>query len=251
MAIDLNTCTGCNACVVACYAENNVPTVGEEMCAKGREMSWIRVERYRGAFLPMLCQQCDEAPCESVCPVTATYHNPEGLNAQVYNRCIGTRFCSNNCPYKVRRFNFQQPQWPSPLDEQLNPDVTVRSAGVMEKCTFCVQRVQEAKIAAKVHAKDSSDVRIPTDSFTVACAQVCSAGAIKFGNKADPKSAVNQDIENGRTYRLLDYLGVKPRVHYMARVMNPNHAMPDAPKDEIHELKVASAKEGAQEKGAK
>lgn len=288
MSIDLSTCTGCSACMVACQAENNIPVVGKEQVIEGRELHWIRMDRYfvsvmngksdeskkididepRMVMQPMPCQHCESAPCETVCPVNATVHSDDGINVMAYNRCIGTRYCANNCPFKVRRFNFfdfnmrQKENYFVPnlwnekgmaetLQLSKNPNVTVRMRGVMEKCTFCVQRVQEAKIAAKVHAKDSSNVLIPTDSFTVACAQVCSAGAIKFGNKADPKSAVNQDIENGRTYRLLDYLGIKPRVHYMARVMNPNHAMPDAPKDEIHELKIASAKEGAQEKGAK
>src|SRR5512142_1253880 len=147
LVVDQDRCTGCQACVVACHAENNIPVAGEQQAAYGRWMHWIIIERYwegeypnvKARFMPVMCQQCTDAPCEPVCPVFATYHNPEGLNAQVYVRCIGTRFCSNNCPYKVRRFNFAAPAWPSRLELQLNPDVTVRSAGVMEKCTFCVQ----------------------------------------------------------------------------------------------------------------
>ncbi len=270
MTIDLSTCTGCSACMVACQAENNIPVVGKEQVIEGRELHWIRMDRYfvsamnarenkaidiedaRMVMQPMPCQHCENAPCETVCPVNATVHSEDGINVMAYNRCIGTRYCANNCPFKVRRFNFfdfnerQKEKYFVPnlwnekgmaetLKLSKNPNVTVRMRGVMEKCTFCVQRVQEAKIAAKVHAKDSSDVKVPTDSFQVACQQVCSTGAIKFGNKNDAKSAVYKEIyQNGRTYRLLDYLGVKARVHYLARVMNPNPAMPDAPKDEVH-----------------
>ena len=221
MAIDLNTCTGCSACVAACYSENNVPVVGPAACADGREMSWIRIERYDrrrdanfgAVFLPMLCQQCDEAPCEPVCPVYATYHNPEGLNAQVYVRCIGTRFCSNNCPYKVRRFNWTAPSWPSPLNWQLNPDVTVRSAGVMEKCTFCVQRIQRGKdnAAAESRALEDGDI-VP------ACAQTCPAGAIVFGDLNDPQSRVSRLSANGRAYHVLEELNTRPAVTYLRRV---------------------------------
>jgi anaerobic selenocysteine-containing dehydrogenase/Fe-S-cluster-containing dehydrogenase component len=226
MAIDLNACTGCSACVVACYAENNVPVVGPEACAIGREMSWIRIERRDApsisraglrrpgsVFLPMLCQQCDEAPCEAVCPVYATYHNPEGLNAQVYVRCIGTRFCSNNCPYKVRRFNFARPSWPSPLVLQLNPDVTARSAGVMEKCTFCVQRIQAAK---NVTAREGRSLR--DGDVVPACAQTCPAQAIVFGDLNDPASRVARLSLDARGAHYLEELNTRPAITYLKRI---------------------------------
>ena len=277
MSVDLSVCTGCSACMIACVAENNIPVVGKEQVREGRELHWIRMDRYfvspmnakvtkgididepRMVMQPMPCQHCENAPCETVCPVNATVHSDDGINVMAYNRCIGTRYCANNCPFKVRRFNFfdfnqrQKEKYFVPnlwnekgmaetLQLSKNPNVTVRMRGVMEKCTFCVQRVQEAKIAAKVHAKDTANVTVPTDSFQVACQQVCPTAAINFGNKNDAKSAVSKDIENGRTYRLLDYIGIKPRVHYMARVMNPNHAMPDAPKDEPKFLEEKGAK---------
>src|SRR6266446_3522265 len=191
MVIDLDRCTGCEACVIACRVENNIPTVGPEEAAKGRSINWIRVERYfEGAypdvkvkFMPVLCQHCEEAPCEPVCPVYATYHTDEGLNAQVYNRCVGTRFCANNCPYTVRFFNFFAPSWDEPLGYQLNPDVPVRPGGVMEKCTFCVQRIQKAAGAAKDAGRALRDGDVQP-----ACAAACPAEAIVFGDRSDAES---------------------------------------------------------------
>ncbi|GAB4324583.1 MAG: hypothetical protein Kow0059_20270 [Candidatus Sumerlaeia bacterium] len=215
MAIDLDLCTGCGACVAACYVENTIPVVGPDDHIKGREMSWIRVETYfeksGDTFLPMLCQHCDYAPCEPVCPVYATYHNPEGLNAMVYSRCVGTRYCFNNCPYKVRRFNWWDHQWPSPLDRMSNPMVWVRSKGVMEKCTFCVQRIR----AAKDYAKDDGRRQVRDGEVKTACQQTCPAQAIVFGNLKDEQAAVTRAATSQRTYRVLDMLGVEPAVYYL------------------------------------
>lgn len=218
MVIDLDRCTGCEACVVACRAENNVPTRGESECARGRHQSWIRIERYvegefpdvKAHFIPVLCQHCDNAPCEPVCPVFATYHNPEGLNVQVYNRCVGTRFCGNNCPYSVRYFNFFAPQWDEPLNSQLNPDVSVRAGGVMEKCSFCIQRIQKVEGLARDEARPVRDGELQP-----ACAQACPTNAIVFGDRGDPDSRVSRLSRSRRKFGLLEELGTKPRVVYL------------------------------------
>jgi len=218
LVVDLDRCTGCQACVVACHAENNVPVAGEKQAIYGRWMHWIIIHRYwegeypnvKARFMPVMCQQCTEAPCEPVCPVFATYHNPEGLNAQIYNRCIGTRFCGNACPYKVRTFNWFQPVFPEPLTEQLNPDVTVRSRGIMEKCTFCIQRIQEAEAEGKKIGSEHKD------GVVTACAQTCTGGAIYFGDLDDHSSKVHQLAESERAYRLLEDLGTEPKVYYLA-----------------------------------
>jgi len=217
MVIDLDACTGCSACVAACYIENNVPLVGKEEHLRGREMSWLRIEPYfnnpdHPEFLPMLCQQCDCAPCETVCPVYATYHTPEGLNAQVYNRCVGTRYCANNCPYKVRRFNWYNNEGSQPLYEVSNPDLSVRPAGVMEKCSFCIQRIRFAKDKAK------DENRLVKDGEVIpACAQTCPANAITFGNLMDPKSKVNQLAKSAGAYRVQEQLGTEPAVYYIKK----------------------------------
>ena len=221
MAIDLDSCNGCNACVAACYAENNVPIVGHDRMRQGRTMSWLRIERFvethndqvDNRFLPMLCQHCDHAPCETVCPVFATYHTDEGLNAQVYNRCVGTRYCANNCPYRVRRFNWFQEEFPEPMHLQLNPDVTTRVAGVMEKCTFCVQRITDGKGTAKDENRPVQD-----DDITPACAQTCPAQAIVFGDMNDPESRVSQVATDARAYHVLGELNTRPAVTYLKKV---------------------------------
>jgi len=253
LTIDLNKCIGCGACVTACYAENNVPVVGKDHCGRGHSMHWMRIERYwdepdgkaeidqqeasdfpeRGAhYIPMMCQQCNHAPCEPVCPVAATYHSPDGLNTQVYNRCIGSRYCGNNCPYKVRYFNFFNfwKDLPHPLEMQLNPDLTVRDKGIMEKCTFCVQRIRDAKDQAN---DEGHPDYVKDGSMQTACQQSCPTDAIVFGNLRDPESQVSKLWESHhvalnrheqdkaddiRGYRVLEKLNVEPCVMYLDRV---------------------------------
>ena len=275
MSIDLSKCIGCTACIVACQSENNIPVVGKDQVVKGRIMQWIRMDRYFAVskwgeeeanaddvmrsptaeqlenaemvHQPMACQQCEAAPCETVCPVNATVHTEDGLNAMAYNRCIGTRYCANNCPYIARRFNWFDYN-KRPLDElywgplsskdktgmresmklQKNPNVTVRMRGVIEKCTYCVQRLEASKIEQKQKQRDSKDFRIPTDRVKVACQQACPAEAIEFGDLADEKSSVNKAKASPRNYPVLKYIGTQPRTSYLARLRNPNPEMPGA-----------------------
>ena len=218
MAIDLDRCTACGACIAACYAENNIAVVGKEQIFRHRQMAWIWIERYfeddgSVRFIPMLCQQCDYAPCEPVCPVFAAYHTPEGINAQIYNRCVGTRYCANNCPYKVRRFNWFEPKWRQPLNWQLNPDVTPREKGVMEKCNFCVQRIAEGKDRAK-----DENRRVRDGEIVPACAQTCPTGAIVFGDLKDSASRISRLVQDRRAYRVLEELNTQPGVCYLTKV---------------------------------
>ena len=255
MSIDLNTCIGCNACLLACQAENNVPVVGKDQVRRGRDMAWIRIDRWFASpdnsdenpeMIPqaIMCQQCDNAPCETVCPVNATVHSEDGLNLMAYNRCLGTRYCANNCPWKVRRFNFFDynqrpidelyygPLAPKGMADSLkmskNPNVTVRMRGVMEKCTFCLQRIEEAKIGRLVKAGASDSHKTPLAAFKTACQQACPSESIVFGNIADPESQVSRRKESPRDYTMLKYLNTRPRVTYLARIKNPNPKMPGA-----------------------
>jgi molybdopterin-containing oxidoreductase family iron-sulfur binding subunit len=238
MSIDMNSCTGCNACIVSCYAENNIAVVGKQQVRIGRNMQWLRIDTYfegdlaapRAHFQPMACQHCENAPCEQVCPVGATVHTPEGLNTMVYNRCVGTRYCSNNCPYKVRRYNFllYSDFETESLKLLRNPDVSVRSRGVMEKCSYCVQRISSAKIEADKENRPVRDGEIQT-----ACQQACPASAITFGNINDKGSRVAKLQADERSYQVLADLNTRPRTKYVAAVLNPNSELQEAPAEHL------------------
>ena len=223
MALDLDACTGCGACVVACQAENNIPINEEADFRENRAIEWIRIERYwthaedfseaQPQYLPMTCQHCGNAPCEPVCPVYASYHTPDGLNAQIYNRCIGTRYCGNNCPWNVRYFNYHEPEFEDTFSHHLNPDVTVRSRGIMEKCTMCVQRIRRGVREARYDGREIQD-----GDILPACAQSCPTNAIVFGDLHDPESALSRMVASDRNYEVFGELGTDPGVSYLAKV---------------------------------
>jgi molybdopterin-containing oxidoreductase family iron-sulfur binding subunit len=223
MAIDLNRCNGCGACETACYAENNIPVVGPEQVKLSRHMGWTRLSRYWEGegetpdirFQPVMCQQCSHAPCEGVCPVLATYHNLDGLNAMIYNRCVGTRYCANNCPYTARRFNFHSYKWPESFNLMLNPDVLTREMGVMEKCTFCIHKIREAKDLFRDRGETVPDSYM---NNVAACAQTCPTKAITFGNLKDTESQVYKKFQDKRAFSMLGELNTKPGVRYLARI---------------------------------
>ena len=257
MVVDLDRCTGCQSCVVACQAENNLPINTKDYFQQRRAYEWIRIERYwegefpnvKARFIPIMCQHCENAPCEPVCPVFATYHNDEGINVQIYNRCIGTRYCANNCPYQVRFFNWWEPVWPERLRNQLNPDVTVRSRGIMERCSFCVQRLRRGEVAVERRGREPltgeaipiSDrvlnyQRMKDGNFLPACVQACPTNALMFGDQGDATGPVHdyfqeadaqiEEREHGghvdesktRVYRLIEEMGTKPNVIYLKKV---------------------------------